>query len=116
MIIAVDFDGTLVTDKWPQIGAPIQNNINQVKEWKRKGHRLILWTCRTGETLDQAVEYCRKELGLVFDAVNDNLPDMSERYGSNQRKVIADIYYDDKALNPKTNNSGSSYGNLCQRR
>lgn len=60
---------------------------------------LILWTCRAGEKLQEAIEWCR-EHGLLSDAVNDNLPEMIEKWGSNSRKITADIYIDDKAEIP----------------
>lgn len=60
-----------------------------------KGNKLILFTCREGKPLEDAVEWCRN-LGLVFDAVNENLPEGIAEYGSNCRKVYADIYLDDR--------------------
>ena len=59
-----------------------------------------MWTCRSGIQLTQAVFFC-KSYGLEFDAVNENLPDIIEKYGNDSRKISADIYIDDKAL---TNN------------
>ena len=72
--IAVDFDGTLCYSKWPELGQPNQALIEYLQEWKRNGNKLILWTCRTGEALSNAVEWCREQ-NLEFDAVNDNLPE-----------------------------------------
>lgn len=60
---------------------------------------VLLWTCRVGDKLQEAVEWCR-EHGLLFDAVNDNLSEMVEKWGSNSRKITADIYIDDKAEAP----------------
>ena len=103
--IAVDFDGTLVTDKFPEIGEPITGCITFMKLLKEFGFKLILWTCRDNTTpeknLDKAVEFC-KSVGLEFDAVNDNLPEVKERWGNNTRKVFADFYLDDKCLSPDT--------------
>lgn len=59
------------------------------------GDKLILWTCREGALLDEAVLWCLNR-GLKFDAVNDNLPEDIEKYGNNCRKVNADVYLDDK--------------------
>lgn len=96
-IIAVDFDGTLCEDKWPEIGAPNEELFSYLKlQQRRYGVRLILWTCRSGERLQNAVNFCSKH-GLEFDAVNENLPDVIEMYGDNTRKISADIYIDDKA-------------------
>ena len=72
--IAVDFDGTLCYSKWPELGQPNQALIEYLQEWKRNDNKLILWTCRAGEALSKAVEWCREQ-NLEFDAVNDNLPE-----------------------------------------
>ena len=95
MVIAVDFDGTLCKNVYPEIGKPNEPLILNLINQKRLGNKLILWTCRTGEFLDAAVEWCR-EHGLIFDAVNDNLPEQIEMYGGNSRKICADYYIDDK--------------------
>lgn len=97
MIFAVDFDGTLCVNVYPNIGQPNNQVIEFCKEQKAKGHKLILWTCRCGKYLDEAVAWC-KEQGLEFDAVNDNIPEQTERFGNNSRKVFADYYIDDKNL------------------
>lgn len=95
--IAVDFDGTLVTDKFPDIGEPDHYLATQLKNQQLKGTKLILWTCRAGAPLDAAVKFCRDTFGLVFDAVNTNLPEVIERWDRDTRKVFADEYWDDKA-------------------
>ena len=74
-IIAVDFDGTLCHGNWPDIGEPNIRLINKLLKLQRKGYKIILWTCREGEPLHQAIEWC-KEFNLVFDAINDNLPEI----------------------------------------
>ncbi len=94
-IIAVDFDGCLCEAKWPDIGAPRQQVINELIKQQADGAALILWTCREGEQLDAAIMWCLNH-GLRFDAVNDNLESSKERYGSNSRKVWATEYWDDK--------------------
>ncbi len=96
MVIAVDFDGTLVCDEFPSIGEKREETFLAVTKAVLLGHKIILWTCRTGELLDEAVAYCA-ENGLVFDAINDNLPEHKEEWGNNCRKVYADVYLDDKA-------------------
>lgn len=96
-VIAVDFDGTLSLGEWPNIGPANEELISFLKEQKKKGDKLILWTCREGEALKEAVEWCARE-GLEFDAVNDNIPEMIERYGTNSRKVSCDYYIDDRAV------------------
>lgn len=99
--IAIDFDGTLCEDAWPDIGAPRMDVIESAKCHKANGHKLILWTCREGEMLGKAVEWC-KRYGLEFDAVNANIPERTEAYGNDCRKVGADEYWDDKATDFRT--------------
>ena len=99
--IAVDFDGTLCYSKWPELGQPNQALIEYLQEWKRNGNKLILWTCRAGEALAKAIEWCREQ-DLEFDAVNDNLPEIIEFYGHNSRKISCDYYIDDRMLLPES--------------
>lgn len=99
-IIAIDFDNTLFKTKWPNILEPIWEVIERAKEEQRNGAKLILWTCRCGKYLDEAVEACRL-VGLIFDAVNKNLPESIEEFdGTDSRKVFAHEYWDDLAVNP----------------
>lgn len=95
--IAVDFDGTLCINKWPDIGEPNITLIEWLKQEKLTGSKLILWTCRTDEMLNLAVDWCVDQ-GLCFDAINENIPEAIELFGGNCRKVFADLYIDDKAL------------------
>lgn len=95
--IAVDFDGCICENKWPEIGEPRQQVINELIRAQAEGARLILWTCREGELLDAAVMWCLNR-GLRFDAVNDNLQENIATYGNNCRKVWADEYWDDKSV------------------
>ena len=97
MTYAIDFDGTLVEDKFPEIGEPIKDRVALVQLLKCKGHKIILWTCRTGESLQSAVDYCENVLHLKFDAVNQNLPEVQQKWGGDTRKVFADFYVDDKS-------------------
>lgn len=95
-IIAVDFDGTLCSDRYPEIGKPNQGLIHYLKDRKKHGSKLILWTCRCSKPLENAVDWCISQ-GLEFDAINENVPEIIERFGSNSRKIYADLYFDDKA-------------------
>lgn len=105
MTIAVDFDGVLCKDEWPKIGDENQTIITRLIRMRERGDKVILWTCRTGDKLGEAVEWCRKR-GLVFDAVNANLPEHIAEYGNDCRKVFADFYWDDKAVVIKTVSNG----------
>jgi len=98
-VCAVDFDGTICYSQWPGLGEPNLPLIEKLLTWKKEGNKLILWTCRAGQQLDEAVEFCR-QYGIEFDAVNDNLPELVEHYGNNSRKISCDIYIDDKNALP----------------
>lgn len=96
-IYAVDFDGTLCESEWPGIGAPNRKLIEHLIKRQKDGAKIILWTCRVDERLQEAVEWCRDQ-GLEFDAVNDNIPELIEKYGgTNPRKITATVYIDDCA-------------------
>ncbi|MFP4018110.1 MAG: BT0820 family HAD-type phosphatase [Bacteroidales bacterium] len=96
MRIAVDFDGTIVENKYPEIGKPKLFAFETLKELQKRGILLILWTYRSGKELQEAVDFCKKN-GIEFYAVNKNYPE--EQYDSSiSRKIDADIYIDDKNL------------------
>ena len=94
-IVAVDFDGTLCENAFPNIGAPKKDVIATIKEYHKLGWKIILWTCRNKEHLTKAVAWCKLH-GLEFDAVNTNLPEVQEMFGGDTRKIFADVYIDDK--------------------
>lgn len=96
LIIAVDFDGTIVEDAYPQIGKPQLFAFETLKAMREERHRLILWTCRKGERLQEAVEFCRKN-GIEFYAVNSNFPD-EPLTPEDSPKIVADLYIDDRNL------------------
>ena len=108
LIVAVDFDGCLCQNRWPEIGEPNLPLIRELIERREKlGDKLILWTCREGDKLREAVEWC-EVMGLCFDAVNANLPEMTARYGNDCRKIGADEYIDDKARRREYRAEGGS--------
>lgn len=96
-ILAIDFDGTLCKNAYPEIGIPKHHVIDDIKKYKSAGYKLILWTCRTGHELQLAIDWCKKQ-DLTFDAINDNLPEVKAIWPDNARKVYADLYIDDKAV------------------
>ncbi len=98
-IIAVDFDGTLCYSNWPELGEPNHPLIDFLKSQRALGNKLILWTCRAGKELENAVNWCHEQK-LEFDAINDNLPEIIELYGNNSRKISCDYYIDDRAFVP----------------
>ena len=98
MIIAVDFDGTIVTHEYPKIGKPIPFAIDTLIRLQEERHRIILWTAREGKLLEDAVEYCKKK-GLEFYAVNSNYPEeqvLTEAL--KPRKLTVDLFIDDRNL------------------
>lgn len=120
-IIAVDFDGTLCENDWPEIGAPNEELIEYLRNRKEDGDKLILWTCRVGDMLQKAVEWCENK-GLVFEAVNENLPEIIQSFGSDTRKIFANEYIDDRNFWYGTNDNipevlylcdGKSCGDIC---
>ena len=97
MIYAVDFDGTLCESDFPNIGRPNRKLIKHLISLRESGDKLILWTSRSGDRLDEAVRWCEKQ-GITFDAVNANLPEIVEKFGTDPRKVYAHRYIDDKNM------------------
>jgi hypothetical protein len=96
MIIAVDFDGTIVEHNYPRIGKPIPFAIDTLRKIQEDGrHRLILWTVREGRLLEEAVNYC-KEKGIEFYAVNKNNPE--EEPFALPRKLAVDLFIDDRNI------------------
>jgi len=95
MIYAVDFDGTIVEDKFPQIGGLIPYALESLRKLQSQGHIIILWTCRTGKDLEDALELL-KENNFIPDVVNDHSTQMKTLYPeSRPQKIYADIYIDD---------------------
>lgn len=97
MIIAVDFDGTIVEHKYPYIGKEIPFAIETLKKLKEERHTLILWTVREGKLLDEAINFC-KEKGLEFYAINSNYPEEQKTHDHFSRKLKADLFIDDRNL------------------
>lgn len=98
MTIAVDFDGTIVTHEYPQIGEERPFAVETLKMLISDRHRLILWTVREGKLLEDAVEWCR-ERGIEFYAVNKDYPE--EKQEGNQhytRKPKVDVWIDDRNI------------------
>jgi len=96
-ILAVDFDGTLVKNEFPNIGEPDWVISGVVRAYQEMGWKVILWTCRTDDMLKDAVNFCKETLGIEFDAVNDNLPEVIQYFGGSTRKVFANMYLDDRS-------------------
>lgn len=92
--IGVDFDGTVVSHRYPEVGEPIENCLEVLERLMDNDHKLILYTMRSGERLDQAVEYL-EDNGIELYAVNEN---PTQKYWTKSPKIFCHIYIDDAAL------------------
>ena len=95
MTIAVDFDGTIVEHRYPEIGREIPFATDTLKMLIKEGHRLILWSVREGKLLDEAVEWCR-ERGVEFYAVNKDYPEEGREDRNYSRKLKVEMFIDDR--------------------
>lgn len=96
LVIAIDFDGTIVEHRYPFIGRIRPFAFETMEALQMRGHRLILWSYRSGKKLEEAVKFCSMH-GIEFYAVNKNFPE--EVWDENDsRKILADIYIDDNNL------------------
>ena len=97
MIIAIDFDGTICRGKYPSIAGIQPYAKETINKLFASGHYLIINTCRSGESLLEAINWMLTQ-GITFSRVNDNHPEESARYNNNSRKIYAHLYIDDKNL------------------
>ena len=98
MTIAVDFDGTIVTHEYPKIGEELPFATDTLKMLIKEQHKLILWTVREGELLDEAVNWCRKR-GVEFYAVNKDYPEEKKEWNNHfSRKLKVDLWIDDRNI------------------
>ena len=98
MIIAVDFDGTIVEHAYPKIGKPIPFAIETLLRLQHEfHHQIILWSVREGELLQEAVDYCRAQ-GLEVYAANKDFPEEEITSPGYSRKLKADIFIDDRNI------------------
>ena len=98
MTIAIDFDGTIVEHRYPEIGKEIPFAVTTLKKLIEEKHKLILWTVREGKLLDEAVEWCRQR-GIEFYAINKDYPEEEKEYNKHySRKLKADLFIDDRNI------------------
>ena len=95
LIIAFDFDGTVVQNQWPDIGEPFPGTIDILRNWQYR-FNLILWTCRINEYLDMAIEFLHCN-GITNFVVNRNVENLGFETSN---KIFADVYIDDRAMIP----------------
>ena len=97
MTIAVDFDGTIVEHRYPKIGEEIPFATETLKILAQERHKLILWTVREGELLEEAIEWCLQR-GVFFYSVNKDYPEEEKSHNGFSRKLKADLFIDDRNL------------------
>jgi len=95
--LAIDFDGTIVEDAYPAVGKAKTFAFETLKQLQMDGYRLILWTYRSGKSLEEAVEFCRKN-GIEFYAVNSSFEGEIFEGDKQSRKIDADLFIDDRNL------------------
>lgn len=96
LTIAVDFDGTIVENRYPKIGKPMLFAFETIKKLQEEGHQIILWTYRTGQQLEEAIEFCKSK-GVEFYCINKSYPE--ELYDETlSRKIQADVFIDDRNI------------------
>lgn len=94
-VVAVDFDGTIVENAYPKVGKPKWNVIEKLRKWHEEGHTIVIWTCRSNQTLLDAIQFlCENK--VPYDYFNEY---PLNSWGDWTRKIFAHIYLDDRALN-----------------
>lgn len=95
LLIAVDFDGTIVEDKYPSVGKAMPFAIETLKMLQDDGHRIILWTYRHGSKLEEAVKFMESQ-GVSLYAINRSYPEENANPSDASRKINADLFIDDR--------------------
>jgi hypothetical protein len=105
LIIAVDFDGTIVNHDFPRIGELMPDAQEVLTKLHEAGHKIIIWTCRNhtepdhplwyDATIPDVMQFLRNHR-IPFDSINENHPSMG--FWLQSRKIYADIYIDDKNI------------------
>ena len=104
MIYAVDFDGTIVKNKYPEIGELFPHCLDVLRRLQKNGDEVILWTCRTGNELQSAIDFLENN-NFIPDKINDHSEKAKKAYpDSRPRKIYADFYIDDNSYLLKLNN------------
>lgn len=97
LVFAIDFDGCIVSNEWPAIGEPKQHMVDFMRRIKELGHTIIIWTCREGESLREALEFLDAHQ-IPYDYANENCPERIKQFGNDCRKIGADFYIDDRMI------------------
>ncbi len=98
MILAIDFDGTIVEDQFPEVGKMIPGASEAINQLYADGYTIIIWSCRTGIKKTRAIEWLVMN-GIKFHRFNESCPtNIALHGGKDTRKVYANIYIDDRML------------------
>lgn len=98
LVIAVDFDHTIAHNIWPELGTPLSGVQETLQKLKYDGHHIIIWTCREGDDVCCKIPTWLKEHNIPWDQINEHHPEILDFYVKDTRKILADIYIDDKNL------------------
>jgi hypothetical protein len=114
LLIGIDFDGTIVKHMFPAIGDPVEGALEKLKNWQEKGHKLILWTMRSGNTLDEAVDYLTRN-GITLFGINEN---PTQKEWTSSPKAYCQVYVDDAAygcplIYPKDERPYVDWSKIC---
>jgi predicted mannosyl-3-phosphoglycerate phosphatase (HAD superfamily) len=101
--IAIDFDGTIVEEMFPEIGDIKPHAVRVIKRIKESGRRIAIWTSRD-ESFYERVKDCLKVNGIPYDAFNEPFPEMKKQYKADSPKIYASLYIDDRAYGIKERN------------
>lgn len=108
IVLAIDFDETMAEPAYPHIGAPKPNLSFCFKALKEKNYYIIIWTCREGLDVEKIKEWCIRH-NILYDQINEHHPTLIKHYKNNTRKIMADVYIDDKCLFALPNNWADIY-------
>jgi ABC-type sugar transport system substrate-binding protein len=93
MIIAVDFDGTVVDHRFPDVGSDAPGAVDTLRDLVAQGHKIILWTMRDGEQLQDAIKWYRQRNIPLFGIQRN-----PEQNWTTSPKAYAHLYIDDAAF------------------
>jgi len=96
-ILAIDFDGTVATDSFPEVGSLIKDADTVIRKFHEDGHDIIINTCRTGK-YEGLAEYFLKKNNIPYHFINSNLPRVIDFYKQDCRKISADYYIDNRNI------------------
>ena len=97
LVIAIDFDGTIATQSFPEVGRLIHGADTVIRKLHKQGHRILINTCRSGKMEGLAQDFLDKH-EIPYELINSNLPELITLYKQDCRKMSADVYIDDKNL------------------